>query len=94
MSGAAETPQQPVIKRALSIGINVKDIRKLPKVGRDIAKFLKSVDHDHGPFDVNIALSVEPTEAGAIGPIELGAQTQGIEVIYENKDEENTEGGD
>lgn len=79
------------IKRTLSIGINVSDVRKLPKVGRDIAAFLKSVDHEHGPFDVNIAVSVEPTEATAIGPIEYEPKTQVIEVIYEKADEEDEE---
>ncbi|NOU98441.1 hypothetical protein [Paenibacillus planticolens] len=75
-----------VNKRSLSLGINVKDVRNLPKVGRHISAFLKSVDHDHGPFDVNIAASVEPTEAAAIGPVELPAADdkppQEFEVVY------------
>jgi hypothetical protein len=79
------------IKRTLSIGINVKDVRKLPKVGVDIAKFLKSVDIDHGPFDINIAVSVEPTEAGIIGPIEFPKAgdelPQTIEIVYVDSDD-------
>ncbi|MCM3784360.1 hypothetical protein M3231_15355 [Neobacillus mesonae] len=56
--------------RTLSIGINVDAASKLPKVGEYVAKFLTHLTEQHGLFTVSIAVSVEPTEASAIGPIE------------------------
>jgi hypothetical protein len=86
------------IKRNLSIGVNVKEAGNLPKVGRHLAAFLKTVDHDHGPFDVNIAVSVEPTDASAIGPIELPQgdeeMPQTIEIVYMDRGDVDPEGAD
>jgi hypothetical protein len=88
-------------KRALSIGINVSALDKLPKAGVFVARFLKSVDGDHGPFDVNIAISVEPTEDARIGSIEFpraGEETPRIIVITKGDgddfDYEVTEGSE
>ncbi|MGF9711675.1 hypothetical protein [Paenibacillus naphthalenovorans] len=86
------------ISRALTIGINVNDARKLPQAGRHLAAFLKSVDHDHGPFDINVVVSVEPTVTSAIGPVELPADDgadQTVEVIMLGGDFDGlTEGAD
>jgi hypothetical protein len=94
----AENTENLRSKRALSIGVNVSALDKLPKAGVFVARFLKSVDDDHGPFDVNIAISVEPTEESRIGPIEFpngsaGNDTQTIEIVYVNGDDENAPEG-
>lgn len=87
-------------RRSLTVGINVGDVRRLPQVGRHLAAFLKTVDHDHGPFDINLAVSVEPTVAGAIGPVEFPNSSDDlapqIEVIYVDGGEDFTlpEGAD
>jgi hypothetical protein len=48
------------IPRHMTLGINVENVADLPKAGRQMAAFLKSVDHDHGPFEIDIVVSVNP----------------------------------
>lgn len=71
--------------RVLSIGINVSDAKKLPKVGEYVAEFLSNLTQEHGLFTVNLALSVAPTESSAIGPIEYPNSSGGngeIEIVF------------
>lgn len=71
--------------RTLSIGINVDAASKLPKVGEYVAKFLTNLTEKHGLFTVNIAVSVEPTEASAIGPVEPTNDDDGyseMEIVF------------
>lgn len=53
------------IKRKLAVGISVTGVKELPSAGRKLAEFLRSVDHDHGPFEIDIAVSVGAAEAPA-----------------------------
>ncbi|GMK47603.1 hypothetical protein PghCCS26_47330 [Paenibacillus glycanilyticus] len=46
------------INRNISVGINVETPAELPKLGEQLAKFLRKVDVEHGPFDVTIGLQV------------------------------------
>lgn len=46
------------INRNISVGINVGTAAELPKLGEQLAKFLRKVDVEHGPFDVTIGLQV------------------------------------
>jgi hypothetical protein len=71
MTDVNEAPQRTVIGRTLALGINVSEADQLPKVGRYLAKFLTEIDHPHGPFDLNLVVSVNPTDASAIGPVEI-----------------------
>lgn len=71
--------------RVLSIGINVSDAKKLPKVGEYVSGFLSNLTREHGLFSVNLALSVEPTESSAIGLIEYPNNNGGndkIDIVF------------
>lgn len=50
------------INRTISVGIAVESPSELPKVGEYVAKFLRRVDVEHGPFDVTIGLTVNGFE--------------------------------
>lgn len=75
-------------KRQISVGINVTNAEDLPKVGGYLAKFLDRVDIPHGPFDVDIVLSVEPTDATGIGPANIPGTAPIIEFTYVNGPED------
>jgi hypothetical protein len=76
------------INRNLHVGINVETAAELPKVGTQLAKFLRAVDVEHGPFDVSIALAVAPTEAAAITPYEAEEEERGPLVVINNVTDE------
>lgn len=88
------------IPRTMMIGINVDSADRLPRVGRQLAAFLKSIDHDHGPFDVKLAVAVEPTKESEIEPFEFPDNTDGlterpVEVfLISGDDDMHTEGAD
>lgn len=76
------------INRNMHVGINVETAADLPKVGAQLAKFLRAVDVEHGPFDITIALAVAPTEAAAINPYEAEEDERGPLVIINNVSDE------
>lgn len=51
------------IQRRLTIGVNIAsaDIRK---TARDLDEMLKRIDHAHGPFEIDVAISVNPLAVG------------------------------
>lgn len=53
-----DAQQRPPILRNISVGINVDDPAALPKLGDQLAKLLRKVDVEHGPFDVTIGITV------------------------------------
>lgn len=44
--------------RRISVGITVEDVKDLPKAGVYLKRFLNEVDLPHGPFHLNVVLSV------------------------------------
>ncbi|MNV07209.1 hypothetical protein D3C71_976290 [compost metagenome] len=44
--------------RRISVGLTVDNVKDLPKAGAQLKRFLTEVDVDHGPFDLNIVVSV------------------------------------
>lgn len=46
------------INRTISVGLNVEDAAQLPKLGDQLARFLRKLDAEHGPFDVVIGIAV------------------------------------
>lgn len=69
--------------RKLTVMLNVHDVRKLPQAGKNLAKFLTELSHDHGLFTTDIVMSVEPTVYTAMGPAELPEREVEIEIISE-----------
>lgn len=53
-----DAQQRPPVVRSMTIGINVADASSLPKVGREITKFIGSIDNDHGTFDITLDVNV------------------------------------
>lgn len=52
-----------VIPRKLAIGLTVPNLNALPGAGKKLAAFLAAVDHAHGTFELDIAVSVGGAEA-------------------------------
>lgn len=44
--------------RRISVGITLDTVKDLPKAGAYLKRFLTEVDVPHGPFDLNIVMSV------------------------------------
>ncbi|CAM2954328.1 hypothetical protein PASE110613_09375 [Paenibacillus sediminis] len=44
--------------RRISVGMTVDNVRELPKASAQLKRFLTEIDVDHGPFDLNIVVSV------------------------------------
>jgi hypothetical protein len=66
--GQAQFNRQSI--RRLSLGINVKQPKDLRSAGRYLNGFLKEIDHEHGPFDIEIGLSVNGNPPQASPPDE------------------------
>lgn len=69
--------------RNITIGINVKSASSLPKVGAHLSAFLSAIEEYAGPADINLAVSVNPTPAAAIRPVESES-----EVVYVTESDE------
>lgn len=53
---------RPSIRR-MSIGINVAKASQLTKTAEQVDAFIQRIDHDHGAFDIDIIVSVNPLSA-------------------------------
>jgi hypothetical protein len=69
-------------ERKISVGINVKSPANLPQLGERLAAFFRALEPEIGPFDVSLAVSVNPTDAAAIGPIEYPKDERDIEIVF------------
>jgi hypothetical protein len=89
-------PPRQIIRR-LTLGINVNDAGDLQKAGRQLDRFLKQIDYAHGPFDLDMAVSVNPIK-GAPPAEEVFVKPDGddyeIVVIVDGEDGEETEDGE
>nr|WP_154895218.1 hypothetical protein [Paenibacillus xylanexedens] len=74
--------------RKLTVMINVHDVKKLPQAGKNLAKFITELSHDHGLFTTDIVMSVEPTVYTALGPAEMPADEDGPEIVFVPEREE------
>ncbi|WP_434750204.1 hypothetical protein [Paenibacillus amylolyticus] len=68
--------------RKLTVMLNVHDVRKLPQAGKNLAKFITELSHEHGLFMTDIVMSVEPTQYTAFGAAELPADEGDIEIVF------------
>lgn len=75
-----EKPEPRRIIRRLSLGVTVKDAKELRASTKTLTEFIKRIDHDHGPFDVEVGVSVGVSPAPAQSRKSL--EDQIIEVIY------------
>lgn len=73
--------------RKLTVLINVSDARRLPQVGGHLAKFLTALTKDHGLFNVEVALSVEPTQYTAFGPAEMPPEELDMQIEIVSEEE-------
>ncbi|GGF88160.1 hypothetical protein [Paenibacillus abyssi] len=70
-------------ERKISVGINVKSAASLPRLGAQLQAFFSAIEEYVGPADINLAVSVNPTPAAAIGPIEYPQEPpRDIEIIF------------
>jgi len=68
--------------RKLTVLLNVHDVKKLPQAGKNLAKFITELSHEHGLFTTDIVMSVEPTVYTSLGPAELPADEGDIEIVF------------
>ena len=60
MSNAANVTNP--IKRRLSVGLSVGSVKDIPKAGVYLKRFLDEVDIAHGPFALDVVMSVGGAE--------------------------------
>ncbi len=72
MNGISEKP------RYMSVLVNVGTIEEFPKAGRNLAKFIESVDQPHGPFTLTVSVGVGGVDIGKVAE----AESAGPEITF------------
>jgi hypothetical protein len=77
-------------ERRIALGVNVKDAKELPQVGRYLSRFIKEIDGDHGPFNLTVELIVAPMGTSALPPAEIPKDDDkpNVEITYIGFDDE------
>jgi hypothetical protein len=71
------------------MAVNVKDANRLPKLADQLAYFFRTIEPDVGPFDVELAVCVNPAAGEAIGPVSVYPRHEIVMTL-----ETDEEGGD